>query len=1326
MGKYYCVVFFLLFVVTIHASAGVLNVPGTYASIQTAINASAQGDTVLVQPGTYFENINFRGKNIVVTSTFYLANDLNRIDSTIINGSTPLFPDTGSCVLIISGEDTTAVLQGFTLTGGTGTLWPDEHSAGSYVEGGGILIALSSPTIRHNIIKNNNVNRAGGTSTGGGGIRLGDASPRILNNIIMFNAGQYGGGIVSNYATPIIRNNIIGKNRVLDAVGGPTFGGGGVWINHDPATIENNTIVENSSSGTGSGVAGLGGGVNAVFGGQIVGRNNIIWGNTQVSGGQVSGTASLTYSDVEGGFSGTGNINIQPLFADSSYYLRNSSPCIDGGDPSQQYNDPEDLSSVGHAKRPAKGMLRNDMGGYGGPNSEQLFVSLESPVFSKILSGQIVSNGGASRSVNWVDYDNDGILDLFVSNGLSIGQNNFLYHGDGPPNYTFTKITGSPIVNDNEKSDGSTWADFDNDGDLDAFVVNWYGDNNMFYWNNGNGTFTQSFAGPLVNDGGFSETAGWGDYDNDGFVDLYVSNSGGDLKNFLYHNNGDSTFTKITTGDMVNDTYHSRGNTWVDYDNDGDEDMFVVNENGENNSLYKNMLKETASPDFMKITSGAIVNDGGDSWSASWGDYDNDGDQDVFVANQADQNNFLYRNNGDGTFTKITSGILVNDGGRSASSAWGDVDNDGDLDLFVTNAYGPTSHKNFLYRNLLVETRFPTFEKIISGTLANDLGWSYGASFGDYDNDGDLDVFVAKTFNENENNALYKNENDNGNHWLEVKCIGTSSNRSAIGAKIRIEATLNGHSVRQVREISGQSGYCGQNLIAHIGLGDAAVIDSLIFEWPSGATEIFNDIIPNQILSVTEQDTNPPTLCYPSNGSLNENTAVLFRWNTIPNNPLYHLEVGTDSLCTSLVFDDSTLTDTSKLLAPLIYGTTYYWRVAMKKLNRASSWSEVRNFYVGPDSFTYTVDARWNIVSIPAIPVDARKDSLFPDAASPAYECENGISYQTRDTLDNGIGYWIKFPSTQNINLTGFPRLIDTIDVNTGWNLIGTLSQPMPSSSVTSIPDNIINSNFFGYKGGYKVADSLEPLRGYWVKVNQGGEIILSSSASSFPKATHIALQQNINTLQFEDSNGDVQLLSFAAMNNEVLGKSNYELPPRPPLGMFDVRFQSGRFIEFVDVSASQEFPISVSGSSGPISISWKVADSTFFATLLIDGKELSLRGNGRSTVPIKNTQITLLVKQTEIPSHFSIHQNYPNPFNPTTMIEYSLPFESFVRLSVFNVLGEQIAQLVGQIQEAKRHQIRWDAQKYPSGMYIYRITAVSTQDPKSFFSDQKKMVLLK
>ena len=378
-------VFLTIFVLTISTiicsiNANTIRVPEDYTTIQQAINASANGDTVVVASGTYYENINFRGKDILVTSYYLFNDDVSYIANTIINGSQPVHPDTASCVLIVSGEDSTAILQGFTLTGGTGTKWPDEHGAGTYVEGGGILITLSSPTIKNNLIVNNEAIRTGSgiTSAGGGGIRVGDGNPHILNNVISSNSGMYGGGIVLNYTGAVIRNNIIYNNSVYQAVPGvSTFGGGGIWILYNlgntPKIIENNTIVGNSSSGTGSGAAGKGGGL-LIWSTSVQAKNNIIWGNTQTTGEQIAlisgGTIDVSYSLVEGGWTGTGNIDVNPNFEEIAFYLSDSSTCIDAGDPDPIYNDPE--GDPGMAKSPAKGTVRNDMGAYGGPGSKEL------------------------------------------------------------------------------------------------------------------------------------------------------------------------------------------------------------------------------------------------------------------------------------------------------------------------------------------------------------------------------------------------------------------------------------------------------------------------------------------------------------------------------------------------------------------------------------------------------------------------------------------------------------------------------------------------------------------------------------------------------------------------------------------------------------------------------------------------------------------------------------------------------------------------------------------------------------------------------------------
>lgn len=467
-------------------------------------------------------------------------------------------------------------------------------------------------------------------------------------------------------------------------------------------------------------------------------------------------------------------------------------------------------------------------------------IFLFSQTFTKVTSGKIVNTLSDSRSVNWIDYNNDGFQDLMITNGPKDGENNMLYKNLA--NGSFEEVLGDPIVMDHMPSDGATWADMDNDGYIDCFVVNWYNKNNMFYKNNGDGSFTQIKTGPLVTDGGYSETAAWGDYDNDGLVDLYVTNSAGNNKNFLYHNNGGGTFTKITTGALVTDGHISRSINWTDLDNDGDLDVFVTNESAQNEDMYKN----NGAGNFEHITTGPLYINGGNTMSSSFADFDNDGWQDVFLAN--DQGYLaLFRNTGDGDFIKLTNDTIAKTIGRSFGSNWGDIDNDGDLDLFVTNAFGPQL-QNFLFIN----KGDGTFTRDVSNTITKDTGWSYGCAFGDYDNDGFLDLAVANCYNAAQVNSVFHN-NGNANHWLEIKCIGIKSNKSAIGAKIKLKAIINGKTVWQLREISAQSGYNGQNMLTtHFGLGADGHIDSIIILWPSGMIDIYTNIGKDKILTAYE------------------------------------------------------------------------------------------------------------------------------------------------------------------------------------------------------------------------------------------------------------------------------------------------------------------------------------------------------------------------------------------------------------------------------------------------------------------------------------------
>ena len=450
--------------------------------------------------------------------------------------------------------------------------------------------------------------------------------------------------------------------------------------------------------------------------------------------------------------------------------------------------------------------------------------------FTRIFDGEIVNDGGTSLGCSWADIDNDGDLDLFVTNG---GDNNFLYRNHGGGN--FERIWDGEIVNDGGNSRGCSWGDYDNDGDLDLFVAN-VGENNFLYRNHGDGTFERIWDGEIASDHGYSRSCSWVDYDNDGWLDLFVANSNGE-DNFLYKNNGDGSFFRIWDVPFVNDGGESYTGSWGDYDNDGDLDLFVANLNGENNALYQN----NGDNSFNRIYDGEMVNDGGNSISCGWGDYDNDRDLDLFVANNSGENNFLYQNNGDGSFTRISEGAIVNDGGNALGSAWADYDNDGWLDLVVTNGDEPS----FLYHN----NGDGSFERITDGAVATDVNTSRGVAWGDYDNDGDLDLFIAVIGN----NLLYQNEGS-GNHWISLLCVGNWSNRSAIGTTVGARAQIGGHPVWQTRQISGQTGYYSQSSMnVNFGLGDASQIDELELRWPSGVVQTLNDLPADQFHTIFEE-----------------------------------------------------------------------------------------------------------------------------------------------------------------------------------------------------------------------------------------------------------------------------------------------------------------------------------------------------------------------------------------------------------------------------------------------------------------------------------------
>lgn len=476
-------------------------------------------------------------------------------------------------------------------------------------------------------------------------------------------------------------------------------------------------------------------------------------------------------------------------------------------------------------------------------------LTLSAQQFVKVGTGPLVNTPSDSRGVNFLDLNGDLRDDIFITNGPSSGQNNMLYLNEGG---AFAVVDDDPITTEMGRSDGATFGDVDNDGDPDAYVVNWYGQRNFFYRNNGDGTFTYE---PATADGSFSysETAAFGDYDGDGWLDLYVTNStnfttntSSVKRNQLFRNDGSGGFDRITSGEPVTDANISRSVQWVDYDMDGDLDLWVSNEESEPNYLYENNDNV-----FTKRTDIGLNEDRRNSTGSSWADVDNDGDFDLFVANFGGQRNQLFLNDGSGRFTEVVDSPIAEDGGCSFGSGFADFDNDGDVDLFVASGFCGAQTRNLLYQND-GQGNFTKDESSITSLITK---CSYGTAWGDVDDDGYLDLVVANcqgNASTQPNNWLYRNLGGS-NNFVKFSLKGTQSNHSAIGAIVRVKATINGVSVWQTRMVEAQSGYCGQNsLTQHFGMGDANVFDSLIVQWPSGEQYEVANLFANSRYEITE------------------------------------------------------------------------------------------------------------------------------------------------------------------------------------------------------------------------------------------------------------------------------------------------------------------------------------------------------------------------------------------------------------------------------------------------------------------------------------------
>lgn len=480
----------------------------------------------------------------------------------------------------------------------------------------------------------------------------------------------------------------------------------------------------------------------------------------------------------------------------------------------------------------------------------------ESLHFTRVTEGAFVTDSYSSPSASWMDVDGDGDDDLYVLNGFGsledppVPQPNRLYINNGMGSFEIAE--NHPLVAEVTFSGSGVWGDYDNDGDADLFVANQRDADNFLFRNKGGGAFTRITEGPWTGDGGQSFSASWVDIDNDGWLDLHVSNGWANPQgqnDFFYRNLGDGRFEKQETPVVASAVMHTGGPAWADFDGDGDQDVLVpVSSTAFKFRLYRN----DGSWNFIEVTEEVgLTHDPLPSSPASsvaeWVDFDNDGDLDLFIGTTGGRIDFLYENDGAGMFSRITAGRLGLDATSVSDATWGDFDNDGDLDLVIA-IWGGASE---LYLN----NGSREFHRSKAGDFGSAINFASSVSANDADGDGDLDLYLTHwpiNASGGEPNQFYRNDIQSGN-WIIINLEGTESNRSGIGSKIIVTASVNGKRIQQTRTVTSRTSWrSSSSLTRHFGLADADVIQEVQVLWPSGISDTLQNVATNRTVIIRE------------------------------------------------------------------------------------------------------------------------------------------------------------------------------------------------------------------------------------------------------------------------------------------------------------------------------------------------------------------------------------------------------------------------------------------------------------------------------------------
>ena len=842
-------------------------------------------------------------------------------------------------------------------------------------------------------------------------------------------------------------------------------------------------------------------------------------------------------------------------------------------------------------------------------------------LFTDVTQEAIASPLFGARSTAWGDWNNDGWPDLFGTESLLSRSRVFLLTSDGHGHFgDLVSTIRADIAAPSHYGGGAIYGDYDNDGDLDVYVPvgGWKRYQMNMLLRNDRGTFTDVAAEANLTNILPTDNAVWLDFDRDGHLDLFeqnlIDNAGPGVGNRLYRNQGNGTYSDVTEkAGLAVRVQRNRGGSngglaAGDFNGDGWPDLYVGVWDGRNRLFLNNTMGG-----FRDATTGEI-GDEGEAFGVAVGDINNDGLLDIFQAagggTHAGQRSLMLQNLGEGQFLDITDGAGISGlDENTLGVGLADVDNDGDLDLVTASPPG-----------LFLNAGQATFEDATSGSGIGDV--SLTVSFADYDLDGSLDVFFGAddAYNPTRIGGLYRNT-ANANHWLRVELAGSQSNRNGIGSLLKGIAG----DLRQTRQILGGKGYDQDELVAHFGLGQRTQMDTLEIRWPSGQVDALANIPADQKIRIFE------------------------------GNETYHVVEPTTW--------EGTLVETDTLVVGSSVDLVATVRPALYEPD-----AEITRVVADLSAIGGPEDEPLRDVGDGAYVLE----TIVPEVVGPGRVAELAVMIDQSTSLGP---YWVRL-SKGVVVLPGSDLVLYDEHVAPGWEI----------STERVTEHNPAQTNVVGI-----------------------GSVAWAVQAEEHRTGWHLSLS-TLDTLSLVG----YDTLSFCFHPGDVTPPSRPWLRVRPQPGG-DV-YVLGGSSDAMDLERKewQRVVVPVSEPKFGEELAGLRFSGYFGGTFYLDDIRLIAEKSGQHP----GTAVTE-ERSASLPAAFTLSQNYPNPFNSSTTIRFSLPQQQDVHLTIYNLAGQQAVTLAHGQREAGTYSLHWDGRDddgrlLASGVYLYRLqTSEQTETRK-------------